>query len=483
MKVDFINEPMTLKRASLISAFFKYSTIVFNIGLTAILARILTPDDYGIVAVVAVFTAFFSIFADMGLSVGIIQDKTLDEIDIANIYSINIYIGIILGMLFAVSAFPISWFYGDEKYIPICLILSISIITNTWSAVPRAILMKNKRFIFVGLQGFIITIISSLFAIFCALFDMKYYSLVLQSVFSGVLTFIWLTLSTRIKYIIKPNVQSIKKIFRLSSYQFAFNFMNYIARNLDNLLTGKLMGNMQLGFYEKAYKLTLYPLQNLTYVITPILHPILSDYQNDKKIIYDKYIKLLNFLSILGIFITIICFFCAREIILIFFGEQWEASITCFRWLSVTIWFQMLTSTIGSIYQSLSNTKLLFKSSIYSVLIIFIFTIIGVLSNKIEVLSIFISIAYFINYFLSFYILIKYCFGFKLRNFYRNLKYDFYMFILLFICGFIINNLIILQNIYISLFLKLFIFLILYFFYLLLFKRMNILIEFIKRKK
>lgn len=481
MKNNNANQPMSLKKASLINAFFKYSTIILQIGLTAVLARILSPEDYGIVAVVSVFTTFFNVFSDMGLGVGIIQDKSLDSNDISNIYSINIYIGLFLGLAFALCSFPISWFYGDDIYIPICLMLSASVIANTWTAVPRAVLMKNKRFVFVGLQGFIVAIASSVLAIICALLEMKYYALVIQTIFSGVFTFLCLILSTRIKFVFKPHFSSVKKILKFSGYQFAFSFVNYFSRNLDNLLTGKFMGSAQLGFYEKAYKLTLYPVQNLTHVITPVLHPILSDYQNDKKIIYDKYMQVINLLSLIGVYLTVICFFNAEEIILILFGEQWIESIACFKWLSLTIWIQMITGTVGSIYQSLNNTKLQFQTSIITTIIICSFTFIGVLSKNIEVLSIFIAVAYILWGSVWFYSLIKHCFKLKMISFFAQLKHYFYAIILLFFCGFIIDKFIIISNVFIFLFVKIIILSIIYFIILILTKKINVILHFLKR--
>ena len=76
------------------------------------------------------------------------------------------------------------------------------------------------------------------------------------------------------------------------------------------------MGEVALGYYDKAYRLMLYPVQNLTHVITPVLHPILSDYQDDYDKIYSQYVKVVKILSLLGVFILVFCFFSAKEIIL-----------------------------------------------------------------------------------------------------------------------------------------------------------------------
>ena len=120
------------------------------------------------------------------------------------------------------------------------------------------------------------------------------------------------------------------------------------------------MGDEKLAYYSKGYTLMLYPIQNLTFVISPVLHPILSDHQNDKNYIYNKYIKVTKLLSLLGVFISAFCFSASREIVLIMYGNQWENAVLCFKILSLSVFSQIVSSTAGSIFQSLGKTKLMF---------------------------------------------------------------------------------------------------------------------------
>ncbi len=97
-----------------------------------------------------------------------------------------------------------------------------------------------------------------------------------------------------------------KKIFKFSAYQYMFNIINYFSRNLDKILIGKYMGMSSLGYYEKSYRLMMLPLQNITHVFTPVIHPIFSDYQHDLDHLatsYEKIIRLLAFywFTIIGV--------------------------------------------------------------------------------------------------------------------------------------------------------------------------------------
>ena len=137
---------ISIKKAALISAVSKYSSIILNLAFSAVLARLLTPEDYGIVAVTVVFTTFFSLFADMGIGAGIIQNKELTQDDINSIFTFSIKLGFLLCVIFALFSYPMSLFYKDSVYIPVGIFLSVSLFFSTLNMVPNAILLKEKKF-------------------------------------------------------------------------------------------------------------------------------------------------------------------------------------------------------------------------------------------------------------------------------------------------------------------------------------------------
>lgn len=385
-----------------------------NLLVTSVLARILTPKDYGVFVVAFVFTAFFQIIADFGLGSAVIQNKTLNKYDTDNIFSFTFRVAVVLPIFFFLFSFPMAQFYQNNAYIPIGILLSMSLFFNILNIIPNALLMKEKQFILIGVRTFAISLISSIFAIVLALIGFKYYALVLQSVFVGSVTFIWNYLSVKPKLIFKYDKNCVGKVREFSSYQLGFNVIIYFARNIDNLLVSKFMGGAALGYYDKAYKLMLYPVQNLTNVITPILHPILSDYQNDKFYIYQKYMRIVKILSLLGIWVSAICFFAADEIILIMFGEPWKDAIVPLKMLSLSVWAQMITSSAGAIFQSLGNGKIMFKSALISSSITIIFILCGLMTKDLVILSIFVAIGYNCGFIVNFYFLILK--GFELKG-------------------------------------------------------------------
>lgn len=426
---------MSIKKATILNAISKYAIVAWNLLLTVILARLLSPEDYGVVAVATVFTGFFSVFADMGLGAGIIQNKNLVCEDISDIFGFTIYLAIVFGTLFWLFSFPLSRFYENQVYQSIGFLLALTLCFSTLNTVPNALMLKDKQFVKVAIRNIIVPIVTGAIAVFLALNGWKYYSLVFQSLLTSLFTFVWNFATAKKLYGLKlklvPNFQGVRKILTFSFYQFAFSIINYFSRNLDNLLISKYMGEKSLGYYDKAYKLMLYPISNLTHVITPVLHPILSEHQKDKTLIYTKYLKVVKFLSIIGVFISLFCFLAAREIILIMFGEKWIAVVPCFRVLSLSVWGQMITASTGSIFQSAGQTKLLFKTGLINTLISVVAIIVGINSGTIVGVAICVVIAYQLHCVISFYILIRNGLEANFFNFCKELSVDVIIFVVL----------------------------------------------------
>ena len=428
---------ISIKKAAFINAAANYSCVILQLGFSAVLARILLPEDYGVIGVMTVFTTFFSVLANMGIGTAVIQNKELSDYDVSNIFTFNLYVAVGLSIIFAIFSVPLSKFYGNSVYIPIGCLLSVSLFFSTMNMVPNALLMKEKKFVRIGLRMITTTVVSSGIAIVLAKLGLKYYALAAQSIIQVMVNFIWNYSSTRRKLRIKCDFGSVKKIFSFSSYQFAFNVFNYFARNADNLLVAKFMGDTQLGYYDKAYKLALYPEQNLTHVITPVIHPILSEYQDDKAYIYENYMKIVKILSLLGLFVGAYMYFASYEIICMMFGEHWAAAIPCLAMLSLSVWAQVVNSSSGAIFQSLGNTKNLFITGVLSSSTTLIGIVLGIVFGDIGTVARNAMISYNINFMISYFMLIKMTFGFSFLKFLKSFIPDVCIAVMVCIAGFL----------------------------------------------
>ena len=412
----------SLKKSTLLIALGKYSNVIFAFIANIILARLLSPEEYGVVAVVTVFSTFFSLFTDMGFGAGVIQNRDLSKKDIDYIFSYTVYIGIVCATVFCGLSHIIAAIYDNVAYVPIGYILSISLLFNSCNMIPNAILMRDKRFKEVGIRTAVISFLTYGITIGLATFGFSYYSLVLQSVVSAFATFIWNWISTKPKFVFKPVFTSMKKIMSISMYNFVYDIVNYFSRNFDNLLTGKFIGEAALGYYNKAYTLMLYPVHYLTSVITPVLHPIFSDYQDDHEKIYTQYLKVTRFLIMIGIYMSVFSFFASKELIIVLYGAKWEQAVPCMQALSLTIWIQMSVASCTSVYRSLGRTDLRLVSSLIYVPIQLVMIVIGALSGSIVTMSIYVAVSYVVRFVIEYYYLIKKAFGMSVIRFLGDIK-------------------------------------------------------------
>ena len=414
----------SIKHAVYLNAAARYSTLVLRLLFNAALARILVPEDFGVVAVAMVFTTFFSLLSDMGLGAGIIQNKELTRDDVSSIFAFSLRLGLVLMGAFALFSFPMAYFYGNRVLVPVGVLLSVQLFFNTLNVVPNALLLKQKEFKKVALRILCACLVSGAVGIGLALVGLKYYALVVQAILDAAFIFGWNYFSTRPAMARRPSRESLDKIRSYSGYLFGFNLINYFARNLDNLLIGKVMGAAQLGYYDKSYKLMLYPVNNLTHVITPVLHPILSEHQRDKAYIYEKYLQVVKVLSLLGAFITPFFWFACGEIIPILYGGQWLPAIPCLQWMALAMWAQMILSSAGTIFQSLGDTRRLLWSGSMNAALVVACIIAGLVEGSIVAVARNVAIAYNLQFVATFYILVHLSFGFRTRDFLKGLLPD-----------------------------------------------------------
>lgn len=398
---------LTLKGAFIITAVSKYSKVFINLVFTIILARLLTPDDYGIVAVVKVFINFFVVFSDMGISAGIIQNKELTDYDNNCIYSFTIFLGIFLGIVFAVFSFPMALFYCDKVYISIGLLMALCLMFTTWNMVPNALVMKQKAFKIAAVRAIVVAISGGIVTVILALIGFRYYALVISNIFGACFIYFWNKRYINLWFQKKISIKSIRKIFSFSLYQFAYNFVNYFSRNLDNLLIGKYMGAVELGYYDKAFTLTQHPISALSNVVAPALHPFLSEHQKRKDYIYKKHIDIVRIFLVFGIFGSVFVFYYASDIIVLMYGFGWLESISNLKWLGISLWAQLAVSCSSAIYQSLGDTKKLFLVGGINAGVSILCISVGVYTRDILVLSQMVAAAYIIHFFVLNFVLVK----------------------------------------------------------------------------
>lgn len=395
------------------SAVQKYSGIVIQLLVSAVLARLLSPSEFGVVALASVLIVFIQLFSDMGLGAAIVQRNDLDEEDYDHLFSFSVYLGVFLALIVLVSSYFVASFYGDELLIPIVQLMAIPLLLGTVNMVPNSLLAKAKRFKFLALRTLAFQVISGVISVVAALLGMGCFSLLISPIFTsfGVLFVNFRQYPRRFHF--RMDWSPLKRIFSYSFFYFLFCVSNYFTRNLDKLIIGKHFSMADLGYYEKSYRLMMLPLQQITHVVTPVMHPIFADLQNEKGRMGMDYGKILRLLSMVSFPVGVFLYFAADNLICLVYGSQWIPAIPVFEILTFSVPIQVLIATTGAIYQASGRTDWLFYAGTFHSFI----TIVGFLLaaygwGSVEAMAWAFVITMNVHFFISLYVI--YCVIMKL---------------------------------------------------------------------
>lgn len=343
------------------SAIEKYSGLLVGLIISAVLARIISPEDFGVMSIATVIINFLTLFATMGIYPAIIQHQDLSEKNLDSIFTFTILLGCVLAFVFFILSWPISCLYDNAILIPICQILSVNVFFAALNLVPNALMAKHKRFKYIALRTLLLQIATGITSIIMAYYGFGVYALLISPVLTSIGIFLYNIRYYPRRIDFSLDISSLKKIYSYSAFQFLFDFTNYFSRNLDKLIIGRYMSMNSLGYYDKSYRLMMLPLQNVTYVITPVMLPILAALQDDKRELSLKYNKIIKFIASISFPLAVFLHFSAYELIHIVYGNNWDAAIPVFRILTLSLPLQMIMSSAGAIFQASNSTREMFS--------------------------------------------------------------------------------------------------------------------------
>lgn len=416
----------SLKRSFFSVALSKYINIIIGVAFSAVMARLLTPEDYGIFAVVNVIDAFLLTASEFGIGSGVIQNMDLTDKELDGIFTFTGWIGVAFGILIAVLGIPLSIYYNDSAYLVICPMMFLSNLFFALNVTPNAVMLRQGSYDAIAVRNVVVSVGSLFVGLAMAYMGFQYYSLVIRMIVMYAAAFIWNEATIKLRFIrsIKKSAASVKKIAVYSLYRFLGDVAYYGELNLDNFVIGGCLGSTSLGYYDKAYRLLDYPVGNLAGVLNSVLHPMLKDYQNRTDVMLQKYLGIQRIFSLISIVIVTLCFTCNREMIYLLYGNQWENAVMTFAVMSIAIYPKMLLSTMNSVFSSLGDTRLLFLTQLKRTVVVLACVLIGVSSGKIEAVAVGIVVSSWVNFFLTSDVLIRKGFKVQKRGIAKNYVSD-----------------------------------------------------------
>lgn len=276
---------MELKRKALSGVIWSgvqtFSTQGFTFIIGVILARLLTPSDYGLIGMLTIFLAISSTFVNSGFTQALIQKKDSDEKDFSTSFYFNLGVGFIFYLLLFIAAPLIAGFYNQEKLIPLTRVLGLVVLINSFSVVQRAMLTIKIDFRTQSRATILAVIISGLLGIYLAYTGYGVWALVAQSILKAFFEAIFLWYYAQWIPLERFHFERFKGLFNFGSKLLISGLLNTVFNNLYSIIIGKSFSVADLGFYTRATQLNNLPSINVTNVIRNVAFPILSKVQND----------------------------------------------------------------------------------------------------------------------------------------------------------------------------------------------------------
>lgn len=357
---------------------------VFLFVIFVVLARLLMPEDFGLVGMILVFTGFVGIFGELGFGAALIQKKEIEEGHLSSVFWLNIAAGIILAAIVLSVAPLIAKFYKEPRLKLLTMLISINFLIGSLNIVHRALLNRSMDFRRLAIIETTTIVIAGTFAIILALIGFGVWSLVWQMIISTLVGVImmWQVSSWRPKFCFDKN--AVKELFGFSGNLLGFSVFNYWVRNSDDLLIGKFIGSSGLGVYSRAYSIMLIPLNQVSATIGKVMFPAFSRIQDDKVRVKQIYLRAIAIIALLAFPMMMGLFVVADSFVLAILGYHWKDVIPVLRIFAVLGMVQSIATTVGWIYTSQGRTDWQLRWGIVAGGLLILSIVIGIIIGTIK---------------------------------------------------------------------------------------------------
>lgn len=323
-----------------------------QVASVVVLSRLLAPEDFGVVAMCAPLLAFVALFQDFGLTQATVQKSEVTHDEVNYLFWINVGISFGLAGLLAAASPLVAVFYGEPKVGPLTAAMGLQIIVYGLGTQHVALLTRRMEFGRVAAIDVAGALTAFLVSVAWTIMDRSYWALYAGALAGAVLT----TSCAWANSLWRPgpplSVAGGTGLVRFGAGVTGFNFTNFLSRNLDNVLIGKVWGGAQLGLYDRAYKLLLFPLNQTANPLAKVMIPALARLQHEPDRYRRAYLQVMKFLLLAVL--PGVAFATAMSDVLVplVLGPKWRASSEIFAALGFAGLLQPLNNPAGWLFIS-----------------------------------------------------------------------------------------------------------------------------------
>lgn len=359
---------MSLKNATLKGvAWNSVGTIgagLVNIIITMILARMLTPYDFGILELLIVFSVLSEAFVDSGFSQAVIRDNNATNKDLTSVFYLNVGIAVILYLLLFILSPYIAQFYDEASLVDLSRFVFLTILFNAFAIIQNANYSRSINFKTPAISALTAMLIAGVTAVVMAYNGFGVWALATNLVLYSFLKtlLLWFQSSWRPKGWVK--IDSLKKYIGFSSNLLFKGLADKIVTNLEPLLIGRVYSKADLGLFSQGRKLNSYITLTSTSVIQRVTYPVLSKFQDDKIKLKENYRKIIGLTMFVIIPVMLGVFASADNMIVVAFGGQWLEAAPYLRMWALVGLFVALYSFFTNIFLVLGKSRQLLYISL-----------------------------------------------------------------------------------------------------------------------
>jgi len=342
-----------------------YSGVALQIGIVAIMGRLLGPKEYGLFAMANVFTRFTGYFSQMGLGPALIQRENIEQTDVRASFTLAMGLGLGFAFLTFLIAPLARILFQNEAVVPIIRVLAIFFPLTGLSLTPISLLRRELNFKAVALIEILAFALGSgLVAVTCALLGLGVWSLVV-----GILaqqTIIALTALVSVRHSLMPvfSLEAYRKCLGFGAHYSINTFLDFMYSNVEIFLIGRVFSDKLVGLYNRGYTLASMPVQHFVTSISRVIFPAFSRLQGQKEKLAEAFVTIFVLIGLVCGALSGGMVAAAREIILIVLGEKWSGAAFPLQVLALAVPIQFLISIQGILLDSMGklNTRTITRS-------------------------------------------------------------------------------------------------------------------------
>jgi len=327
-----------------------------SLGAMALLARLLTPEDFGLIAMIYAIVTFAEVCMDLGLGVATIQAPHATHAQASTLFWLNLALSALMAVLLVIASPAISRLYREPRLIAVTLVLGSGFLIAGLGMQHRALLTRQMRFTSLAAIDLTALAISLVGAIAAAASGLSYWSLVIRH-------FLFITATTSGAWLLsgwRPALPSrsagVASMVAFGANLTGFNLVHYLTRNLDRVLLGWRSSPRQVGLYDNVCHLTLFPVMQFNGPLSRVAIPTLAKLQHDPERYRRYYRTGVLFLTSIGMPFVAFLFAAADDVIAFLLGPQWTDAAGILRAAAPAAFFTTFNVATGWVYTSLGRT-------------------------------------------------------------------------------------------------------------------------------